>query len=160
MLRKKIMELIKENDRISLSELTKKLEVEYIEILRNSPRVKAYPVEKLDSLFEILRDWEKVFLLVVTPAFVLEIKDRFPKGFYAHGFLNFHDTSSSIGGHLSVGKIKEIFLAKDVMFGRDSYSIKFYGEDEKEIFAIYVPRDEKKELIQKCLESFKSLMES
>ncbi|MGL4253638.1 MAG: heme utilization cystosolic carrier protein HutX [Fusobacteriaceae bacterium] len=158
MLREKIEELMKENERISLSTLATKLEVGYTEILRNSPTVKTYPVEKIDDLFQTLRGWEKVFLLVMTPGFVLEIKDKFPKGFYAHGFLNFHDIDSSIGGHLSVGKIKEIFLAKDVMFGRDSYSIKFYGEDEKEIFAIYVPRNEKKELIQKCLESFNSLM--
>lgn len=158
MLREKIEELMKGDERISLSALSTKLEVGYIEILRNSPQVKTYPVEKIDDLFGILRSWEKVFLLVMTPGFVLEIKDRFPKGFYAHGFLNFHDVNSSIGGHLSVGKIKEIFLAKDIMFGRESYSIKFYGEDEKEIFAIYVPRDEKKELIQECLESFRNLM--
>jgi putative heme iron utilization protein len=43
------------------------------------------------------------------------------------------------------------------MFGRESYSIKFFGEDEKEIFSVYVPRNEKKELIEECLESFKKL---
>ena len=58
---------------------------------------------------------------------------------------------------MSVGKIKEIFLVKDIMFGRESYSIKFFAEDEKEIFAVYVPRDEKKELIKECLKSFQSL---
>ncbi|MGL5960511.1 MAG: ChuX/HutX family heme-like substrate-binding protein, partial [Cetobacterium sp.] len=100
---------------------------------------------------------EKVFLLVITPSFVLEIQDKFPSGFYAHGYLNFNDKNSSIGGHLSTEKIKEIFLVKDIMFGRESYSIKFYGEDEKEIFAVYVPRNEKKELIQECLDSFNKL---
>ena len=43
------------------------------------------------------------------------------------------------------------------MYGRKSCSIKFFGEDEKEIFAVYVPRDEKKELIKECLESFNNL---
>lgn len=153
----KINEILLKDEKVSLSRVAKELDVPMIEILREAPTVRKYDVEKIDGLFEILRGWEKVFLLVITPAFVLEIQDKFPKGFYAHGFLNFHDKDSTIGGHLSVGKIKEIFLVKDIMFGRESYSIKFFGEDEKEIFAVYVPRNEKKELIEECLESFKSL---
>ena len=153
----KINELLLKDEKVSLSRVAKELDVPMIEILREAPTVRKYDVEKIDGLFEILSGWEKVFLLVITPAFVLEIQDKFPKGFYAHGFLNFHDKDSTIGGHLSVGKIKEIFLVKDIMFGRESYSIKFFGEDEKEIFAVYVPRDEKKELIKECLESFKNL---
>ncbi|WP_418965017.1 heme utilization cystosolic carrier protein HutX [Cetobacterium sp.] len=153
----KINEILLKDEKVSLSRVAKELDVPMIEILREAPTVRKYDVEKIDGLFEILRGWEKVFLLVITPAFVLEIQDKFPKGFYAHGFLNFHDKDSTIGGHLSVGKIKEIFLVKDIMFGRESYSIKFFGEDEKEIFAVYVPRDEKKELIKECLESFKNL---
>lgn len=119
--------------------------------------IKNYDVNKLDELFEILRSWEKVFLLVVTPNFVLEIQDKFPKGFYGHGYLNFHDKKTSIGGHLSSEKIKEIILVKDVMFGRDSCSINFNDEHEKEIFSIYVPRDEKKEFIKECIDSFNNL---
>ena len=153
----KINEILLKDEKVSLSRVAKELDVPMIEILREAPTVRKYDVEKIDGLFEILRGWEKVFLLVITPAFVLEIQDKFPKGFYAHGFLNFHDKDSTIGGHLSVGKIKEIFLVKDIMFGRESYSIKFFGEDEKKIFAVYVPRDEKKELIKECLESFKNL---
>ena len=120
--------------------------------------VREYPVERIDELFEILRGWEKVFLLVMTPNFVLEIKDKFPKGFYAHGFLNLHDPNSSIGGHLRVGEIKKIKLVDGIMFNRKSCSIKFYSEDGKEIFAVYVPRDERKELIPECLESFYNLI--
>ncbi|MEG0136356.1 MAG: heme utilization cystosolic carrier protein HutX, partial [Cetobacterium sp.] len=144
-------------EKASLSKISSELEISMIEVLRNAPTVRTFDVKKIDDLFEVLREWEQVFLLVVTPNFVLEIKDKFPKGFYAHGFLNFHDKTTSIGGHLSVGEINEIFLVKDIMFGRESYSIKFYGKDEKEIFAIYVPRDEKKELIRECLNSFNSL---
>lgn len=156
-MREKIAELLAKDEKISLGKIAQELNVSLIDIYRNSPSVRKYPVEKREELFEILRGWDKVFLLVVTPNFVLEIKDKFPKGFYAHGFLNFHDNDSSIGGHLSVDKIKEIFLVEDIMFGRKSCSIKFYGEDEKEIFAIYVPRDEKKELIKEYLDCFYSL---
>ncbi|WP_291258974.1 heme utilization cystosolic carrier protein HutX [Fusobacterium sp.] len=156
-MREKIAELLAKDEKISLGKIAQELNVSLIDIYRNSPSVRKYPLEKREELFEILRGWDKVFLLVVTPNFVLEIKDKFPKGFYAHGFLNFHDNDSSIGGHLSVDKIKEIFLVEDIMFGRKSCSIKFYGEDEKEIFAIYVPRDEKKELIKEYLDCFYSL---
>lgn len=156
-MREKIAELLAKDEKISLGKIAQELNVSLVDIYRNSPSVRKYPVEKREELFEILRGWDKVFLLVVTPNFVLEIKDKFPKGFYAHGFLNFHDNDSSIGGHLSVDKIKEIFLVEDIMFGRKSCSIKFYGEDEKEIFAIYVPRDEKKELIEEYLDCFYSL---
>ena len=156
-MKEKIQNMLENNEKISLSEIGKNLGISYIEVLRNAPSVKKYSVEKIDELFEILGDWEKVFLLVVTPNFVLEIKDKFPKGFYAHGFLNFHDTNSSIGGHLTISAIKEIFIVNDIMFGRKSCSIKFFGEDEKEIFSVYVPRNEKKELIKECLESFNNL---
>ena len=156
-MKNKINKILMSDEKVSLSKIAKELDISMIEVLREAPTVKKYDVEKIDELFDVLRSWEKVFLLVITPNFVLEIQDKFPKGFYAHGFLNFHDKESTIGGHLSVGKIKEIFLVKDIMFGRESYSIKFFGEDEKEIFAVYVPRNEKKDLIEECLESFKSL---
>lgn len=157
-MKNRIEKLLKENEKISLEKIAKELGISLIEVLREAPTVRKYPLEKREELFEILRGWEKVFLLVVTPNFVLEIKDKFPKRFYAHGYLNFHDPESSIGGHLSVDKIKEIFLVEDNMFGRKSCSIRFYGEDEKEIFAIYVPRDDKKELIKEYLDCFYSLI--
>lgn len=156
-MKNRIEKLLKENEKISLEKIAKELGISLIEVLREAPTVRKYPLEKREELFEILRGWEKVFLLVVTPNFVLEIKDKFPKGFCAHGYLNFHDPESSIGGHLSVDKIKEIFLVEDNMFGRKSCSIRFYGEDEKEILAIYVPRDDKKELIKEYLDCFYSL---
>ena len=157
-MKNRIEKLLKGNEKISLEKIAKELGISLIEVLREAPTVRKYPLEKREELFEILRGWEKVFLLVVTPNFVLEIKDKFPKGFYAHGYLNFHDPESSIGGHLSVDKIKEIFLVEDNMFGRKSCSIRFYGEYEKEIFAIYVPRDDKKELIKEYLDCFYSLI--
>ena len=156
-MRKEIEKLLEKDKKTSLEKIAKELGISLIEVLREAPTVRKYPLEKREELFEILRGWEKVFLLVVTPNFVLEIKDKFPKGFYAHGYLNFHDPESSIGGHLSVDKIKEIFLVEDNMFGRKSCSIRFYGEDEKEILAIYVPRDDKKELIKEYLDCFYSL---
>lgn len=156
-LKNRIGNLLEEREGISLLEQSKALGVSQLEILRNSPEVGKFPMEKIGELLEELHSWEKVFLLVITPAFVLEIQDRFPKGFYAHGFLNFHDKTTSIGGHLTVSEISEIFIVKDKMFGRDSHSIKFFGKTEKEIFAIYVPRDEKKEFIKSCSERFETL---
>lgn len=154
-MRNKINELLKKN--LSLNELSKELNLNYFDILKECDKVREYDINKIDHLFDVLRGWEKVFLLVVTPNFVLEIKDKFPSGVYAHGFLNFHDKTTSIGGHLSVGNIKHIFLVEDFMFGRKSYSIKFFSEDKKEIFAVYLPRNEKKEVIPQCLEDFYNL---
>lgn len=160
-MKEKINEILSENPNISLSDIAKSLKIKNIvKILRDtpSPKVRSYPIDKIEELFDIFREWEKVFFLVVTPSFVLEIKDKFPKGFKAHGFLNFHDQNSSIGGHLSIDEIKEIFFVDDFMFGRRSCSIRFFDRDEKEIFAIYVPRNENKELIQEYLDSFLSII--
>lgn len=157
-MKNRIEEILKNNSRIPLSKVAEELGISLIEVLREAPCVKKYEVEKIDELFDILRTWDKMLMLVVTPNFILEIKDKFPKGSYGHGYLNFHDEKSSIGGHLSVSKIKEIFLVKDIMFGLDSCSIRFFGEDEKEIFSVYVPRNEKRELIQEYLDSFNKLM--
>ena len=157
-MKNKINQILAEKEnKISFANIAKELDTSLIEVLRNAESVKKYDINKIDELFDILRTWEKVFLLVITKGFVLEIKDKFPKGAYGHGYLNFHDKNSSIGGHLSVSSIKEIFIVKDFMFGRESCSIRFYGEDEKEIFSIYVPRNEKREFIPMCKESFDSL---
>lgn len=155
-MQKEIENILKNQEGISLSEVSKKLNIPYLEVLKNSPSVRKYDTLKINELFEIFQSWEKVFLLVVTENFVLEIKDKFPKGFYAHGFLNFHDSSTSIGGHLTTSTITDIYLVSDYMFGRKSCSIKFYNND-KEVFAIYVPRGENKEFIATCLESFYNL---
>lgn len=155
-MQKEIENILKNQEGISLSEVSKKLNVPYLEVLKNSPSVRKYDTLKINELFEILQSWEKVFLLAVTENFVLEIKDKFPKGFYAHGFLNFHDSNTSIGGHLTTSSITDIYLVSDYMFGRKSCSIKFYNND-KEVFAIYVPRGENKEFIATCLESFYNL---
>lgn len=155
-MKKEIENILKNQEGISLSEVSKKLNIPYLDVLKNSPSVRKYDTLKINELFEILQSWEKVFLLVVTENFVLEIKDKFPKGFYAHGFLNFHDSSTSIGGHLTTSTITDIYLVSDYMFGRKSCSIKFYNND-KEVFAIYVPRGENKEFIATCLESFYNL---
>ena len=155
-MQKEIENILKNQEGISLSEISKKLNIPYLEVLKNSPSVRKYNTQKINELFEILQSWEKVFLLVVTENFVLEIKDKFPKGFYAHGFLNFHDSNTSIGGHLTVSSITDIYLVSDYMFGRKSCSIKFYN-NAKEVFAIYVPRGENKEFIETCLESFYNL---
>lgn len=157
-MRTQIENLLNENDKLSLMAISKKIKAEYTEVLDNAPNVRSYPVDKVDELFDTLRGWEKVFLLVVTNGFVLEIKDKFPDGYYGHGFLNLSDKNSSIGGHLSVDKIKSIYFVDDIMFGRRSCSIKFFDGDKKEIFAVYVPRDEKKELIAECLESFNTII--
>lgn len=153
-----IENLLNENDKISLMAIAKKIGAEYTDVLDNAPNVRSYPLDKIDDLFDILRGWEKVFLLVVTDGFVLEIKDKFPVGYYGHGFLNLDDKNSSIGGHLSIDKIKSIYFVDDIMFGRRSCSIKFFNENKKEIFAVYVPRDEKKDLIAECLESFNTII--
>ncbi|GLI57266.1 hypothetical protein PM10SUCC1_27800 [Propionigenium maris DSM 9537] len=157
-MRTEIEALQKENKKISLAQIAKEIGAEYTEVLKNAPNVREYPRERIEDLFETLRGWERVFLLLVTEGFVLEINDKFPKGFYGHGYLNFHDKDSSIGGHLSVGRIHSIYLVDDIMFGRRSCSIKFYSEDRKEIFSVYVPRNEKKELIPECLESFNNIV--
>lgn len=158
-MKSKIEKLINNDNKISFSEISKELNISFLEVLRNisSPHVRTYPIEKIDKLFEILNKWEEVLLLVITPNFVLEIKDKFPQGKYGHGFLNFHDKETSIGGHLSVNNIKEIFIVTDTIFNKKSCSIKFFDSDEKEIFSIYVPRDEKGQLREKYLEIFNSL---
>ena len=83
-MKNKINEILVNDEKASLNKIAKELDISMIEVLREAPTVKKYDIEKIDDLFDILRGWEKVFLLVITPSFVLEIQDKFPKGFYAH----------------------------------------------------------------------------
>ena len=61
-MREKIEKLILENEKMSLGKVAEELKVSLVEVLRNSPTVRKYPVEKRDELFNILRGWEKVLL--------------------------------------------------------------------------------------------------
>lgn len=150
-MKNKINEILEANPKISLQEVANKLDISLVEVLKNTDKAKEYELEKIDNLFEMFRGWEKVLLLVITKNFILEIKDKFPKGVYARGYLNFHDKNTSIGGHLSIDNIKHVFFVDDIHFGLRSCSVKFFDKEENEVFSVYVPRNDKKELIQEYL---------
>ncbi|MGL5428168.1 MAG: heme utilization cystosolic carrier protein HutX, partial [Cetobacterium sp.] len=73
-MRDKIQEILANDVKASLSKVAKELEMPLIEVLRQAPTVKKYDVAKIDDLFAVLRSWERVFLIVITPAFVIEIQ--------------------------------------------------------------------------------------
>ncbi len=57
----------------------------------------------------------------------------------------------------SFWKLHEIFAVEDFMHGKTSCSVKFFGKDEKEIFSIYLPRNEKREYDAEIVEKFNKL---
>lgn len=45
-MKEKIQKLLSENEKISLGKIAEELNVPFIEVLRNSPTVRKYPVER------------------------------------------------------------------------------------------------------------------
>ena len=52
-MKNRIEKLLKENKKISLEKIAKELGISLIEVLREAPTVRKYPLEKREELFEI-----------------------------------------------------------------------------------------------------------
>ena len=52
-MKEKIEEILKNEEGVSLSKVSKDLNLSFIEVLRHAPTVRKYDIAKLDELFDI-----------------------------------------------------------------------------------------------------------
>jgi putative heme utilization carrier protein HutX len=128
--------------------------VEILEILPEGSVVFA-GAEKFDEVWNELRTWGEVLIIVQTADIVLEVAGSLPEGTESHGWFNIHG-DSPIGGHIKKDNCTSIAVV-DRNTSRRVCSVWFNNADGKPMFKIFVRRDENKQLKADQLAKFEAL---
>lgn len=112
--------------------------------------------DHFDRIWDAMTSWERTTFICQTPAVVLEIKGRLPKGRHGHGYFNLMEKDHPLGGHLKVTELGAICFLEKPFFGLESLSVQFYDTAGRHMFAVYAGR-EKKELIPAVKTAFHEL---
>lgn len=138
-----------------------KAEVTPAEILALLPHGAAVsaPAEKFNDIWDELRSWGEVLMIVQTPDIVFEVPGHLPEGTEGHGWFNIHG-DSPIGGHIKKDNCASITFIDREFHGRRSLSVWFMNAGGSAMFKLFVRRDENKELLADQLTKFEALRNS
>ncbi len=138
-----------------------KAEVTPAEILALLPKGAAVsaPAEKFNDIWNELRSWGEVLMIVQTPDIVFEVPGHLPEGAEGHGWFNIHG-DSPIGGHIKKDNCATITFIDREFHGRRSLSVWFMNAGGSAMFKLFVRRDENKELLADQLAKFEALRDS
>ncbi len=138
-----------------------KAEVTPAEILTLLPHGAAVsaPAEKFNDIWNELRSWGEVLMIVQTPDIVFEVPGHLPEGTEGHGWFNIHG-DSPIGGHIKKDNCTTITFIDREFHGRRSLSVWFMNAGGSAMFKLFVRRDENKELLADQLSKFEALRDS
>lgn len=138
-----------------------KAEVTPAEILAILPEGAAVSAtaEKFNDIWDEIRGWGEVLMIVQTQDVVLEVPGHLPEGTEGHGWFNIHG-DSPIGGHIKKDACTTITFVDRGFHGRRSCSVWFMNAEGKAMFKIFVRRDENKELLAGQLAKFEAIRDS
>ncbi len=117
------------------------------------------PAERFIDIWNELRSWGEVLMIVQTPDIVFEVPGHLPEGTEGHGWFNIHG-DSPIGGHIKKDNCATITFVDRAFHGRRSLSIWFMNASGSAMFKLFVRRDENKELLANQLSKFEALRDS
>ncbi|WP_119274770.1 heme utilization cystosolic carrier protein HutX [Taklimakanibacter deserti] len=117
---------------------------------------KRVPGSRFEELWQDLTQWGDVLFIVHTRDIVLECKGPLPPGASAQGYFNIHG-DSPIGGHIKADRCAAIYFIDRLFHGRRSCSLQFINGEGEAMFKVFVPRDDKRELIAGQLGKFEEL---
>jgi putative heme utilization carrier protein HutX len=135
-----------------------KAEVTSAEVLAILPQGAAVSADsdQFDAIWNELRGWGEVLMIVQTGDIVLEVPGHLPEGTESHGWFNIHG-DSPIGGHIKKDNCAGITFVDRGFHGRRSCSVWFMNAAGGAMFKIFVRRDENKELRGDQLAKFEAL---
>lgn len=138
-----------------------KAEVTPAEILAILPPGAAIqaPAESFNAIWEELRSWGEILMIVQTPDIVFEVAGTLPEGSEGHGWFNIHG-DSPIGGHIKKEACVSIAFVDRTFHGRRSLSVWFMNAAGSAMFKIFVRRDAEKELLPHQVARFETLRDS
>ena len=115
--------------------------------------------ELFTEIWEAMTEWEKVTFMAGTPGAVLEIPCRLPKGKKGHGMYNLMDKGCPLRGHLLMARVTDIWFVSKPVFGLESHSVQFFDKAGSQCFAVYLGRDDKREILPSVKAGFMALKE-
>ncbi|UHS57348.1 heme utilization cystosolic carrier protein HutX [Agrobacterium vaccinii] len=117
------------------------------------------PAERFIDIWNELRSWGEVLMIVQTPDIVFEVPGHLPEGTEGHGWFNIHG-DSPIGGHIKKDNCATITFVDRAFHGRRSLSVWFMNAGGSAMFKLFVRRDENKELLVDQRSKFEALRDS
>ncbi|MGE0004056.1 MAG: heme utilization cystosolic carrier protein HutX [Parvibaculaceae bacterium] len=111
---------------------------------------------RFGELWRDLALWGEVLFIVHTQDIVLECKGPLPGGTSAQGYFNIHG-DSPIGGHIRADRCAAVYFIDRLFHGRRSCSLQFVNGAGEAMFKVFVPRDDRRELVADQLGKFEAL---
>lgn len=113
--------------------------------------------EYAEDLMRELATWGNTTTIVIHGGCVFEFKGPFPEGAIAEGFYNLDGPVPGFHGHIRLDAIDYIGFQDKQHRGRQSYAFTFQDKHDKNIFKVFLGRDEKGELIAEQVAKFKEI---
>ena len=114
----------------------------------------AAPISHFKYIWKELSTWENATFIAMTPAMIVEVCCQLPAGKEGHGFFNLHEPSCPLGGHVLVNNLGAVYFVSRLFMGKESHSVQFFDSAGRHAFAVYVGRNEKRELLPEARDSF------
>lgn len=109
------------------------------------------------GLLQDLPDWGNVVTIVLHGGCVFEFKGPFPSGSVAEGYLNLEGPVPGFHGHLRLDAIASVGFQERPHRGRESYAFTFDDASGKNLFKVFLGREQSGEIIASQLHRFTAL---
>ena len=115
--------------------------------------------DAFEAIWNAMTEWERSTFLAVNCGCVVEVEGKLPKGKFGHGMFNLDHGENALGGPLLVNKLESVWFVSKPFFNKESHSVQFFDGKGDMMFAVYLGRDEKREIIPAIKESFLRMRE-
>ncbi|NOH79817.1 heme utilization cystosolic carrier protein HutX [Vibrio sp. RE86] len=156
-LKQQVAQLIEQEPKLLPAAIAEQLNVSEFEAVAALPdeMVALVGGEQAQAVLESLVGFGPVTTIVHSFGSIFEVKAPFPKGKVARGYYNLMGREGELHGHLKLDNIKNIALVSKPFMGRESHYFGFFCEAGNNIFKVYLGRNEKRELIEEQVTTFK-----
>lgn len=113
--------------------------------------------DQAEALMRRLATWGNTTTIVIHGGCVFEFKGPFPEGSIAEGYYNLEGPVPGFHGHIRLDAIVSIGFQDKQHRGRQSYAFTFQDKEGKNIFKVFLGRDENGELIADQVQAFKDI---
>jgi len=156
-LKQQVAQLIEQEPTLLPAAIAEKLDVSEFDVVAALPEemVTLVDGDQAQYILESLVGFGPVTTIVHSFGSIFEVKAPFPKGKVARGYYNLMGREGELHGHLKLDNVNNIALVSKPFMGRESHYFGFFCEAGNNIFKIYLGRNEKRELIESQVATFK-----
>ncbi|MFT4300679.1 MAG: heme utilization cystosolic carrier protein HutX [Desulfovibrio sp.] len=151
-----VRQKVTENPSVMLMSLAKELgrpEAEVVAALPEEMRVHASKND-FGAIWAAMTGWESSTFITIGCGGVVEVEGKLPQGNFMHGMFNLTDRQCPLGGHLFINKLEHIWFVSKPFFNKESHSVQFFDAAGDQMFAVYLGRNEQREIIPSVKEAY------